>query len=524
MSSNSCSAADVGSTFWDLFARQADKRDDAIAVVYPNAVDRSYADLRRRAEALAQTLSNMGLRTGDRVALLARNGPWFFDLLLACARLGLVLVPINVRLSPAEVAFILQDAEPSLLFCDDTHRNARTTYAGDRRTVLDMAELEAFCATTHPARAPAPAAPSTIVMQLYTSGTTGRPKGAMITQANLIALAAEGTVHLGGFTDRDVALVCLPLFHIAAADWAVFALASGAKIVLLPEVVPDQIIDAIAAHGATKTLLVPAVIRMVVTALEQQPRDASSLRTLCFGASPMPEELIRRARAVLPSAELIHVYGLTETTGMFTYLPPDEIAAGRRLLSCGRPFPSGEVAVIDADGARLPPGEVGEVIYRGPQTMAGYWRRPQETAAAIRDGWFHTGDAGYLDQDGYLFIRDRLKDMVKSGGENVYPAEVENVILKHPAVADAAVIGLPDDFWGEAVTAVVVLRPGQSVDLADLQSFARPHLAGFKLPKRLLVRDALPRNAAGKVLKHVLRHELTDESKPMTTNQFQGVR
>ena len=219
----------------------------------------------------------------------------------------------------------------------------------------------------------------------------------------------------------------------------------------------------------------------------------------------MTEELIDRARRVMPAADLIHVYGLTETSGMVTWLPPEQIAGGQRLLSFGRALPSGEVAIVDKAGRPLPAGSVGEVVYRGPQTMQGYWRNPEATAGAVRDEWFHTGDAGHLDDEGYLFLSDRIKDMIDSGGENVYPAEVENVILKHPAIADAAVIGLPDERWGEAVSAVVVAAAGHALALEDLQAYAHRELAGFKIPRRLELVDELPRNGAGKIQKHVLR-------------------
>jgi long-chain acyl-CoA synthetase len=478
----------------------------APAVVLETGEVISYEGLLQRAGQAAQLLASAGVGSGDRVALLARNGPWFFDLLLACARIGAVLVPINARLSAGEVAYILDDAEPAMLLVDDSTAQLVNTWGGEVLTVEELSCAGELAIAALQVQANA------VLLQMYTSGTTGNPKGAMLTHGNVLAIADAGIRHLGPFEVGGRSLVCLPLFHIAAVDWTLFALVSGGCIVLQTEVRAAAIVDAMHQQGVANTLLVPAVVRMVVEELERQGDSIATLKTLCFGASPMPEELIARARAVFPNAQLRHVYGMTESAGMFTALDPQEITSGRRLLSCGKPL-TGELRIADDMGEMLAVGEVGNILYRGPQCMLGYWRNEQASKDALKDGWLHTGDLGRIDSEGFLFVLDRSKDLVKTGGENVYPAEVENVLAAHPDVADVAVVGVPDERWGEIVTAVVVSR-GSSVSLEELQQFSRERLAGFKVPRRLYLVANLPRNAAGKVQKHVLRRELAQPPQP----------
>ena len=496
------------SGFWARFENTVTRNGGSAAILFEDRPDCSFQTLRARAAVLAVALRNRGVGHGDRVVVLAANGPWFVELMLAAALAGFVLVPVNTRLTATEIAYVFDNADPKIAFVDRARRQVLFGIGGARVPLFDVADdLEALVKAAPDAGADDqdPADPDAPFLQLYTSGTTGHPKGAVLCQRSMAAIAEEGAAHLGPVRAGDVMLICLPMFHIAAIDLIAFALVRGATTVILPEMVPAQVVSTVKEYRVNRTLLVPAAIRMVVEHLEAAGQTLPSLETLIFGASPMPEELIERARRVMPAADLIHVYGLTETSGMVTWLPPGQIAGGQRLLSCGRALPSGEVAVVDEAGRPLPAGDVGEVVYRGPQTMQGYWRNPEATAEAVRDGWFHTGDAGYMDAEGYLFLSDRIKDMVKSGGENVYPAEVENVILKHPSIADAAVIGLPDERWGEAVSAVVVAAAGRDLALEELQGYARGELAGFKIPRRLEIIDALPRNGAGKIQKHMLR-------------------
>ena len=501
-------ASGTGNGFWVPFEAAVAASGAGIAISFEGRPDCSFDELSTRARALAAALRDRDVGPGDRAVVLAANGPWFVELMLAAALAGFVLVPINTRLTATEIAYIFDNADPKIAFVDGARRQVLSEAGAARVPLFDVADdLEALVQAAPEARAgaPVPADPDAPSLQLYTSGTTGHPKGAILSQRSMAAIAEEGAAHLGPVQAGDVMLICLPMFHIAAIDLIAFALVRGATMVILPEMVPAQVVATVKERRVNRTLLVPAVIRMTVEHLEAAEATLPSLETLIFGTSPMPEELIDRARRVMPASDLIHVYGLTETSGMVTWLPPEQIAGGQRLLSCGRALPSGEVAIVDKAGRPLPAGSVGEVVYRGPQTMQGYWRNSEATAGAVRDEWFHTGDAGHLDDEGYLFLSDRIKDMIESGGENVYPAEVENVILKHPAIADAAVIGLSDERWGEAVSAVVVAAAGHDLALEELQAYARRELAGFKIPRRLELVDELPRNGAGKIQKHVLR-------------------
>lgn len=306
----------------------------------------------------------------------------------------------------------------------------------------------------------------------------------------------------------------MPLFHVAGSAWLFFGIAAGCRNDLVVDIDPAGVLDQIERSEISCTLMVPTVIHMVTTEAEARGTTVPGLETICFGASPMPAELLKRARRVFPETNFIHVYGMTETTCMFTSLDPAELRANRRLESCGRPFADAEMKVVDPDGVEVPAGVVGEIICRTPQLMTGYWNRPEATSNAIRDGWYHTGDAGQVDEEGFLYIRDRIKDLVITGGENVYPAEVENAVLGHPGVADVAVIGVPDEKWGEIVLAAIVVREGAAVEDEELQSTVRSRLAGFKVPRRIERVEALPRNGAGKVTKEVLRARFAPDLQP----------
>ena len=501
-------------TLLDIHARE---RPDQIALL-TGELAISYADLHRRVQRVASQLQAAGLKPGDRIALLARNDPAFCELMMAASRLGVVLVPVNFRLAGPEVEFILKDSGAKILFvgadlrslaagvsatCDGVRRVVEISVDGSYSGWVTGQQLTAEAVT---------GAVDPILFQMYTSGTTGRPKGALISQNNVLAVMRNGCTRLGQFDEDSISLLCMPLFHIAGSSWLFFGLAAGCQNIVVVDLVPDAILKMIEQHKVTCTLLVPTAIHMVTTSAENHSKTIRSLRTLVFGASPMPTDLLRRARQVFPETDFIHVYGMTETTGMFTSLPPEELRAGRRLESCGRVFDDAAARIVDTQGMDVSAGVVGEIICKTPQLMTEYWNRPEATAGAIKDGWYYTGDAGSLDAEGFLYIRDRIRDLVITGGENVYPAEVEDALLAHPSVAEAAVIGVPDQKWGEVVLAAIVPSPSTQVDDEELRNFVRERLAGFKVPRRIEIVDSLPRNAAGKVTKDDLRAQFISQN------------
>jgi long-chain acyl-CoA synthetase len=351
-------------------------------------------------------------------------------------------------------------------------------------------------------------APTDVAMQLYTSGTTGLPKGAMLTNANLGTLLP----HVGPwwqFDETSVNLVCMPLFHIGGSGWALVGMGVGCHTILCREFVPAEILATLERHQVTNALFVPAMLQLLAMAPGAAGRDYRALRSIVYGASPITNEVLVRSMQTFP-CPFVQVYGLTETTGAITQLPAADHAVqgprARLLRSAGKPFPWVELRIVEPGGRACAPGEVGEVWTRSVQNFKGYWGRDEETARALdTDGWLRTGDAGFLDEEGYLFLTDRVKDMIISGGENVYPAEVENALSEHPAVADVAVIGVPDERWGETVKAVVVRRPDATAEAADVITFARERLAHFKCPTSVDFVESLPRNPSGKILKRELR-------------------
>jgi long-chain acyl-CoA synthetase len=500
-------------TFYAAFAEVASAGADRVCLRYePAEFTATFRQLREASELVATVLAECGVGPNDRVMVIAANDPSFYALLLAASAFGFVIVPLNPKLSDAEVLAIAQDAEPKVVIVDDLGARFEDRFAcpvlhvdrdiaaAVRRSSADAVRVQADAANK-------------ILLQMYTSGTTGRAKGVLISESNVLAVAAEGIANLGQFVPDDRCLVCLPLFHIAGIDWLIFGLLSGAESILTADPRPHTIIGAVKRHAVTKILLVPAVIRAILTELEDTSDVLETVSTLCFGASAMPEDLVERARRGFPAADLIHVYGMTETCGMVTFMPPEGFK-DRRILSCGRVFDSGRIAILSPNAEQLPANVAGEIVYAGPQCSTGYWKNDEATALLLRDGWLHTGDVGFLDEEGFLFVCDRIKDMIKSGDENVYPAEVENVLSRHPDVRDVAVIGLPDPIWGEAVCAVVVPKGEATLSLEKIRAFAKDDLAAFKLPKILAVLDELPRNAAGKVIKDGLRRSLRASRMP----------
>jgi fatty-acyl-CoA synthase len=482
----------------------------------------TYAEIQQRIDRLATALRANGVCHGDRVGFLGLNQPAFLETLFAAARLGAVFVPLNFRLSGPELSYIITDAGVHTLVVDAPHRPVidgmradlpcRRFWSADR-AAEGWPAVPSLLGAHEPLAAGEPVADDEVAIIMYTSGTTGRPKGAMLTHGNLWWNNVNALLMLD-VLESDVSLVAAPLFHIGGLNVTTLVTwQKGGHLLVHRAFDPQRFLEDVAKYRVTSAFTVPAMLLFV----SQQPAfasaDLSSLRLVVCGGAPVPEPLMRLyADRGIP---INQGYGLTETAPLLTFLTSEWGVA--KIGSAGRTSLFTEVRLADANGRRITtPGEKGEVIARGPNVMKGYWNKPEATAAAIdAEGWFHTGDVGYLDDDGFLFIADRLKDMVISGGENVYPAEVESVLYEHPAVAEVAVIGLPDETWGEAVVAVVALKPGTTLDLEELKTFATEKLARYKLPRRLEIVPALPRNPAGKVLKFELRSRLGAADRPI---------
>lgn len=502
-------------TLADGLAAQAIARPQAIAMVFEGR-ETSFAMLEERSGQVASGLRAIGVRADDRVAILAKNSDRYYEVLFGCAKVGAALVGVNWRLAAPEMVFILNNAEAKVLFVGrDFADLAETIRAQLDRDVAVVAlddDDARFTGYTkwrdaHAAMASDPSlGPSHDIIQLYTSGTTGLPKGVMLTNANYIAfLGFAGRLEWSSYGVGDPVMLAMPQFHVAGVNVGILAIIQGAKTVIVKEVDPVKILSMLQEHKIQHAFFVPAVILLLLQTPGCDTADFSHLKQIFYGASPIAEELLKRAK-VRFGARFTQLYGLTETVGAGTYLDDESHNPARgKLRACGVSWPGVEVACVRADGTKCDVGEVGEVVIRSQVVMKGYWRNPEATMKAIKDDWFHTGDAAYFDADGYLFIYDRVKDMIVSGGENIYPAEVENAIFGHPDVADVAVIGVPDEKWGEAVKAIVVAKPGAAPDPAAIIAYARERIAGYKVPKSVDFAPALPRNPSGKILRRELR-------------------
>lgn len=498
-----------------IVRRQADAQPGRTALHYTGR-EITYHDLDQRSNRIAQGLRAAGVGPEDRIAFIDRNGPEYLEVVFGAAKLNAVNVAINWRLRPGEMASLVNDARARVLFVGQEFFGQLDQVAAELQTitkVIALADhprhesyerwLAAFSADD-PGLDPAP---DDVALQLYTSGTTGLPKGAMITNSNLECLFTR-IADVWELDARSVNLVASPMFNIAGGGWALLGMHHGGETVLLREVTAATLLDAIPRYRVTNALLAPVFLQMMLATPGCETVDFSSLRAIVYGASPISEELLARSLKAF-GCHFVQAYALTEHTGVVTSLLPEEhdLSNPERLRSAGRPHSWIEMRIADpATGAEVPLGQVGEVWARSPQVMKGYWMRPEETAATItEDGWLRTGDAGYVDAGGYLYLYDRVKDMIISGGQNVYPVEVENVLAGHPSVADVAVIGVPDDRWGETVKALVVRAPGTDPEAGEILEHARARLAHFKCPTSVDFVETLPRNPSGKVLKRELR-------------------
>ncbi len=461
----------------------------------------------------AQALLALGVKPGERVAVLSGNHYAYVELYFAVPHIGAVLTTINYRLQPPEVEYILNDCGARVLFVEDRFFGLVEPVLNKTKVekIIVIGEVkqghndyESFLQHSRPDPATATVARDTedVCFQLYTSGTTGNPKGAMTTHKNWIFDCIGCSLSVG-LTNKDIYLIAPPMYHAAAAVATIFCMMNATKVILMKDFTPDVVPVLIEQEKCTRALLVPVMINFVLHSPEIKKRNLSSLTTIIYGASPITEAVLHAAKETF-NCNLWQAFGQTESVAVVATLAPEE-HTGERLKSCGREILFCEIKIVDDDDNELPAGEVGEIIARGPMVMKGYYNLPEETARALKNGWLHTGDMGCKDEEGFIYIKDRKKDMIISGGENIYPAEVENAVAKHPAVLEAAVIGIPDEKWGEAVLAIVVKKPGQDVNEDELMEFCKKNLAHYKCPRKVAFIDMLPRNPSGKVLKTILR-------------------
>jgi fatty-acyl-CoA synthase len=500
--------ADIGLANW--FLQRALRTPERHALTFEEST-LTYGAAQSLIEQCAARLAGLGVNHRTRVAFLGQNQPDFLITMFAAARLGAIFVPLNFRLTGREIAFILRDCGAEVLIADPPHRpvmdNVRAELASVPHFLTTLSDAEDWERLDQPASGNMPAqfrtGPDDVAVIMYTSGTTGRPKGAMLTHGN-IWWNNTNAMHTIDFEQNDVALTSAPMFHIGGLNvCTLVTLQKGGEVVLHRTFDPGRTLAAFGEHRVTTFFGVPAMFQFMSQHPDFASADLSSLRVAVCGGAPCPEPLLRLyGERGVPMQQ---GYGLTETSPMVSFLAPE--FALSKLGSSGRTPLFTDVRLIGSDGEVVrEPGMPGEVQVRGPNVMAGYWNRPEETAAAIdAEGWFRTGDVAFMDEEGFLTICDRIKDMIISGGENVYPAEVESVLFKHPAIAEIAVIGEPDEKWGECVVAIAALKPGHSLNLEELRAFAGERLARYKLPRRLVLMNALPRNTVGKVLKFELR-------------------
>lgn len=497
----------------DLLRRSATRYPDKLAVADRTGA-RTYAELDEDASRIANALLAKGVRPGERIALLSRNSMDYARTIFGVARAGAVLVPINFMLGAQEVAYILEHSsaiglivEESLLPVAQEAAKAsgtlriRMVYA-DRATEdwEPFASLLEHEDATEPAIPIGPDDPAQI---LYTSGTESRPKGAVLSHLALISQYASCIVD-GGMESSDVELHALPLFHCAQQHcFLVPDIYLGATSHILPGPDPAAVLEAIERHKVTKFFAPPTVWISLLRHPDFDRRDLSSLRKGYYGASIMPVEVLREIGERLPNVRLWNFYGQTEMAPMAVLLRPEDQI--RKAGAAGKPALNVETRIVDSDGNELPPGEIGEIVHRSPHAILEYLNDPEKTAEAFRGGWFHSGDLGVMDEEGYITVVDRIKDMIKTGGENVASREVEEVLYQHPAVAEAAVVGVRHPSWIEAVVAIIVPKPGMTVTEEEIRAHARAHLAPFKVPKAVAFADSLPKNPSGKILKRELR-------------------
>ncbi len=480
----------------------------------------TYGEAAIEVNRLANAFASAGLQVGDRAAILSKNSIEYALAFYGASKAGVVLVPLNYRLAAPEWVYIINDAQPRMLITSAAYVSIVDGFRSELKTVerfvaIDAGGAEGWDDFRRWIADQAPSPPDRVitedddVYQMYTSGTTGHPKGAVLTQGAVNSQFAQIAVVYSG-TPGDRQLIVAPLYHAAAAITALATVCLGGCLYIQEDFNPLEVVRALSEERISRATLVPAMIQAcLVFVPDIGERRYDNLDRITYGASPIAEETLRRAIDAF-KCEFMQAYGMTETTAVATYMLPSDHERALTdkpdlLLSAGRPLVGTDIRIVDENDDPLPNGTIGEIIVRGPQLMRGYWNMPDETAEALRGGWLHTGDAGVLDDEGYVYVQDRVKDMILSGGENIYPRVVEDVLFKHPAVGDAAVIGVPDEQWGETVKAIVVLRADATATDEEIMDFCRDKLGGYERPRSVEFVNTLPRNPSGKVLKRQLR-------------------
>lgn len=508
--------------------RALQRAPEQIATIHGDRI-RTFAESAERIARLAGALRSFGVHDGARVAKMSLNSDRYLEYLWATCWADGVINTVNIRWSPAEIADSLDDCDTRVLFVDDAFLSfvddlrrdcpqlAHLVYCGDGPAPDGMHGYEDLIAAHEPLPDARRGGDATAAI-FYTGGTTGQAKGVMLSHENLLT-SAYGCMSTTPFvTPGGSMLHAAPMFHLGdLAGWVAHGVVGNTQVVI-PQFDPILFLETVERHRVTDVLLVATMAQMVVDHPRAADADLTSLRRMIYGATPISDAVLERLMARLPQMELVQTYGMTELSPVATILPAEDHWPGSpRLRSAGRATAHSELRVVDPAGHEVPRGEIGEIVVRGGHVMLGYWNRPEETREALKDGWMHTGDGGRLDEDGYLQLVDRIKDMIITGGENVYSTEVENVLAAHPAVATCAVVGVPDDTYGERVHAVVVLRQGATVAEGELRKFAKSRIAGYKAPRSVSFAEALPLSAAGKILKRELRAQLTDGTAEVPT-------
>ncbi len=493
----------------------------------------TYTELDQASNRFAAFLDASGYRPGDRIAYIGKNNEMFFPVVFGCLRTGVVLVPLNWRCAPAEIAYMLEDSGSRLVIHDEeftdgvnqatanlSNNPPRIVAWGAKGSDDARRNLASIINSGAVPKAYRHDAPDECALQLYTSGTTGHPKGVMLTHRGMsVARHVEiGSPDWDDWTDDDIILSAMPSFHTGGMAWMFTGMSRSLTCVLTADATAENLLALSQRYGTTRTFMVPTVVRALLEALVASGGKPPGLKAIHYGASVMDADLIRRCLAAFPGCRFAQYFGMTETSGTVTFLPPKnhDPAHPELLGSVGAALPGYTIEIRDADGKPLPTGQAGEIWIKTQTVMLGYWNRPDATAEALVDGWYRSGDGGYVDAGGYLFLTDRIKDMIVSGGENVYPAEVEAVLRLHPAIKDLVIVGAKDPVWGECVTAVVEWKEGQATTVEELRAFGVKQIAGYKLPKRLYSVAALPRTATGKLQRAEVRKRLAEGKMDVT--------